>query len=236
MRINPSRSAAAAIRYVLDELLPPALRDSPLLMRPVFRSLFGADAETFLRFKECGLSMSPEEFLDTYRRSAAAMIDRPTDLNPASTERILAALRGRRVLEVGAGRGYLAERMAARGVSVTATDIDVSRAAPVAGVEYRQAWADALPFPDASFGTVVCTHTLEHVQRLGASLAELRRVASHRLIIVVPRQRPYRYTFDLHLHFFPYEFSLRGAFHAPDHATCEDVGADWFYVEDRAAR
>ena len=51
------------------------------------------------------------------------------------------------------------------------------------------------------------THTLEHVQRIDLALAELRRVAKHRLIIVVPKERPYRYSFNLHLHFFPYPWN-----------------------------
>jgi hypothetical protein len=62
-------------------------------------------------------------------------------------------------------------------------------------------------------------------------------VTKKRLIVVVPKQRPYKYTFDLHLHFFPYEHSLRTIM-GPNHGAvfCKDVGGDLFYVEDKDER
>src|SRR3546814_1539315 len=36
----------------------------------------------------------------------------------------------------------------------------------------------------------------------------LRRVARRRVIIVVPQEREYRFTFNPHLHFFPYPHSF----------------------------
>ncbi|MDZ7762755.1 MAG: methyltransferase domain-containing protein [Desulfovermiculus sp.] len=75
-------------------------------------------------------------------------------------------------------------------------------------VTFRQAELPLLPFIDQMFDTVVCTHTLEHIPDIRQAVKELRRVAKKRLIIVLPRQRPYRYTFDLHLHFFPYAWSV----------------------------
>jgi ubiquinone/menaquinone biosynthesis C-methylase UbiE len=88
-----------------------------------------------------------------------------------------------------------------------------------------------LPFGDASFDTVICTHTLEHVRNIHQAVSELRRVTGRRLIIVVPKQRPYRYTFDLHLHFFPYKsnfLTLMGN----QASVCQEIGGDIFYVED----
>jgi len=79
---------------------------------------------------------------------------------------------------------------------------------------------------------VVSTHTLEHVQHFGAALDELRRVARQRIVVVVPHQRPYRATFNPHIHFFPYKFSLL-AWTGTDHPhTLDLVGGDWLYVED----
>jgi ubiquinone/menaquinone biosynthesis C-methylase UbiE len=96
-----------------------------------------------------------------------------------------------------------------------------------------------LPFAPCAFDTVICTHTLEHVQNLTAAIDELRRVTRRRLIIVVPRQRPYRYTFDLHLHFFPYKHSLLTHLTpVPDIADrmVRDLDGDWYYQEDRHVR
>ena len=61
---------------------------------------------------------------------------------------------------------------------------------------------------------------------------ELRRVARRRLIIVVPQEREYRFTFNPHVHFFPYPHSfLRYMAPIPDRYRCESVGRDIYYVE-----
>jgi hypothetical protein len=57
-------------------------------------------------------------------------------------------------------------------------------------------------------------------------------VARQRIVVVVPHQRPYRATFNPHIHFFPYKFSLL-AWTGTDHPhTLDLVGGDWLYVED----
>lgn len=101
-------------------------------------------------------------------------------------------------------------------------------------VDFVQANIQSLPFDDAAFDTVVCTHTLEHVQDIAGAVSELRRVAARQLILVVPRQRPYKYTFDLHIHFFPYEWDVRK--HLMGHADFSTqeiscLGGDWYCCE-----
>jgi len=78
---------------------------------------------------------------------------------------------------------------------------------------------------------VTCCHVLEHVQDAEAAVRELRRVARRRLVVVVPRQREYRYTFDLHLRFFPYPSSLQQLMRRRG-ARCEVVDNDLLYVEE----
>lgn len=77
------------------------------------------------------------------------------------------------------------------------------------------------------------THTLEHVRDLVSAIRELRRVAK-RMILIVPRQRPYKYTFDLHLNFFPYPESLYFSLGKADNAETfyKDVDGDMFYMEN----
>jgi ubiquinone/menaquinone biosynthesis C-methylase UbiE len=58
---------------------------------------------------------------------------------------------------------------------------------------------------DDAFDTVISTHTLEHVQHVAAALEGIRRVARRGVVVVVPHQRPYRATFNPHIHFFPYK-------------------------------
>ena len=229
-----SRETSLRIRNLLDDGLPAFVRDSRLVMVPLLRFALGKQAREFLDFKQRAFDMTPEEFSDFYRRISGSEVHGATDLNEACADAILEAVRGRRVLEVGCGRGWLAERMAQVASEVTASDIvlsDAVRALP--GIEVRTAPAEALPWPDDSFDVVVSTHTLEHVQDLPAALAELRRVAKEHLVVVVPKERPYRYSFNPHLHFFPYPWSWQAVVGAVPGARLEDLG-DWFYVEPQA--
>ena len=229
-----SRETSLRIRNLLDDGLPAFVRDSRLVMVPLLRFALGKQAREFVDFKQRAFDMTPEEFSDFYRRISGSEVHGATDLNEACADAILEAVRGRRVLEVGCGRGWLAERMAQVASEVTASDIvlsDAVRALP--GIEVRTAPAEALPWPDDSFDVVVSTHTLEHVQDLPAALAELRRVAKEHLVVVVPKERPYRYSFNPHLHFFPYPWSWQAVAGAVPGARLEDLG-DWFYVEPQA--
>ncbi len=231
MGIRISRRWTVVVHRVLDNWLPPVLRDSTWFMYLPMRLAFGRNTRDFMTFKNDVFGYNPDEFGDLYRRVSDSGAVRETDLNEPCVERILRATKHKQVLEVGAGRGYLAGRLSEQ-TEVTACDIVLS---PLALKRYPQVtWVEGdverLPFDDHSFDTVVCTHTLEHVQNLPQAVRELRRVARKQLIIVVPRQRPYKYHFDLHTHFFPYEWSLRGAFGYQPNVVIENLH-DWYYEE-----
>lgn len=95
----------------------------------------------------------------------------------------------RRVLEVGPGRGELAERLARElGAEVVAVDqsermVDLTRAR---GVDARRGDVQDLPFPDDSFDCALAAWMLYHVPDLDRGLAELARVLrpSGRLVAV----------------------------------------------------
>jgi SAM-dependent methyltransferase len=230
-----SRNTALAVHFLLDECLPPILRDSRWFMTIPFRLLFGRHAGTFMSFKDRAHDLTNAEFRRVYEETAAVHLERPTDLNGACIKRILGDAVGR-VLEVGCGRGYLAGLVSASH-AVTACDMVIrpELAVRYPGVQFLDENLTKLSFPDHSFDTVICTHTLEHVLDLPRAIAELRRVVRQRLIVVVPKQRPYRYTFDLHLRFFPLACSVLDCF--PPMATrsdrrLENLGGDWYYLEE----
>jgi ubiquinone/menaquinone biosynthesis C-methylase UbiE len=228
-----SRRSSLWVQYILDQWVPPAIRDSRWFMAPPMRLVLRGSSREFMSFKNSVFDLSDDEFSDLYRRAGSvALLQGETDLNQPCVDAILASLVGTTVLEAGAGRGYLAGLMASSH-QVTATDIVVSGdvRAKHPDVVFQEANVERLPFPDDAFDTVVCTHTLEHVQNLPVAVRELRRVAKHRLIVVVPRQRPYKYAFNLHVHFFPYAWSLRAALGHRAGAVIRNLG-DWFYVED----
>lgn len=229
-----SRRVTTKIAFVLDELIPPLIRDARWFMWLPFRAMFGAKSGKFFGFKDKAFQMDFEEFKGTYEDTASVHIQRETDLNEACISQILENLTGDNVLEVGCGRVYLADKMAAK-TKVTACDMVISTALREkhSNIEFHEASIESLPFADNSFDTVVSTHTLEHVLDIVKAIAELRRVTKKRLIIVVPKQRPYRYTFDLHLHFFPYKWSLlafmAGTGYAQD---IQLLQGDWYYQEE----
>lgn len=103
-------------------------------------------------------------------------------------------LGGRRVLDVGCGRGELLRAAAARfECELTGVDFAAARlgaagpgARPIRLVAHDL--ARPLPFADGAFDVVFCTETLEHLKRPQACLAEIRRVLTGegRLVLSVP--------------------------------------------------
>ena len=230
-----SRNLSVKINRLLDQLIPPLLRDQKFIVKPVYRLILKDKVEFFLNFKENAFAMSEKEFIETNRSVSAVLIERKTDLNDQCFDEIMNHIVGEKVLEIGCGRGHLANEIS-KTHSVTACDIviDKSLYQRYPSLSFKEANIEHLPFADAEFDTVICTHTLEHVQNIFKAINEIRRVCRKRSIIVVPKQRPYKYTLDLHLHFFPYKHSLLALMGSGRKNICKEVGGDLLYIEDRA--
>lgn len=227
------RNVTIKFQFILDNLLPPFVRDSKVFMYVPFWLLFKDKSKIFFEFKDMNFPLSESEFGRLYDDVQDVLIKRDTDLNDECFKEILKHVKGNNVLEAGCGKCVLSRELSKKGYRVTASDIiideDMKKRNSMVSLEYAN--VEKLPFGDKSFDTVICAHTLEHVQNIYQAICELRRVTSKRLIIVVPKQRPYKYTFDLHLHFFPYKsdfLTLMGK----KESTCRIVGGDIFYVED----
>lgn len=118
-----------------------------------------------------------------------------------------AALRpGERVLDVACGTGVvtrLAARQVGAGGKVAGVDanpgmVAVARSATQAGlpVEWHEANATAMPFPDASFDAVLCQMGLQFMPDRSAALREMRRVLVRdgRLLLNMPGPTPRIFT------------------------------------------
>ncbi len=214
------------MRRLLDDYLPPVVREWRPLNRWMATKFHGPAFD--LDFKQRAFAMSPREFAGAYAAlEAGGGRYRDTDTTPAQLAAICAAASGR-VLEVGSGNGAVAEALVAGGCEVTALEVTLGSASATrarAGCTVALASLPSLPFGDAAFDTVVCAHVLEHVPDLYAAARELRRIA-RRVIVVVPRQRYYRYTVDYHLHFFPSAAPLEHLLEGRARA----IDGDWFVL------
>jgi len=107
---------------------------------------------------------------------------------------------GKRVADVGTGKGRFAISFALQGAEVYALDISremlerARRDAQTAGVQvhYLQGDAENLPYPDHSFDLVVCMETIMHVPHPGKLLRELARLVRPDGQVLVSMTNKYR--------------------------------------------
>lgn len=193
----------------------------------------GSSHSTFVDFRTQAKNLDESDLQRIYSGiSSLDALQGETDLTEDCTERLLESVVGASVLEVGCGRGYLLKLLKLQGFSVTGVDFAIQDSDFDPSIQLVEASANSLPFPDMAFDTVISTHTLEHIPDIDRALAELRRCASQRLILVLPKERPYAWGFNLHVHFFPYEYSVRNLVGIQPQSNIIDLG-DWVYIEDK---
>lgn len=228
-----NRSLTNKIRFLMDECVPAIVRDSKWFMWPFFVLAYHRlDVADIMAFKRRVWQMSEQEYDDFYSGLNSISRRRHTDINAASLVRIrteIGATAGS-VLDIGCGGGYLLRYLQESypKLSYAATDVFANHPQLV-GVDYRKGRAEALPFADKAFDVVTCCHVLEHLRDPATAVAEMKRVARHRLIIAVPRQRPYFYTLDEHIQFFQYAEQLTQLV-GLDRFRCELIDGDWLYI------
>lgn len=230
-----SRDYTNIINWVLDNIIPPIVRDSRFFMYPLFWILFKKKSDLFMSFKKNVSTIHRNKILDYYKELSDVHIKRETDLNSKSVDFILDNISGDTVLDIACGRGYLAKRITEKlNCKVVGVDFNISNELLEIhsdDLNFIEGDVTKIPFPDNSFDTVTCTHTLEHVLDIQQGIRELRRVCKRKLIVVLPKQREYKYTFDLHLHFFPYKYSVLNLMNNTK-GTCLNINNDWVYFEE----
>ncbi|HKA42202.1 MAG TPA: methyltransferase domain-containing protein [Burkholderiales bacterium] len=89
-------------------------------------------------------------------------------------------LHGRHLLEIASGTGHLAADALARGATVVGVDVAPNMVAlarqHVPGANFREGDAEALPFQDKQFDSVLCCFGLLHFARPDQALREAARV------------------------------------------------------------
>lgn len=230
------RETVNRIRFVLEEWLPPALRDSRL-MRFLFRRYWGTFIDDLEKFRMEITGLSEEAYRRIYERMPR--IQDETDNSEECLREIAARVVGPRVCDVGCGTGYLLNYLfrepSLAGIEFSGVDfiIEPQTSSRHPSIHFTAAPIERLPFADKSFDTVICTHVLEHILDVRAAITELRRVCGSRLIVVVPLEREHSFTFNPHIHFFPYPHSfLRHIIPVPRAHSYKVIGRDLLYVEE----
>lgn len=233
------RETTNRIRFVLEELLPPIVRDSRA-MRWLFRRHWGTLIDDLEDFRKHITRLTDEDYAAVYSR--LPRVQTGTDNSRLCLERIAALVRPGDVCDVGCGTGYLLRYLIetldppARRLTGVEFQIDDALRETLQNVELREAKIEALPFPDGAFDTVISTHVLEHVLDIRHAIGELRRICRGRLIVVVPLERESSFAFNPHIHFFAYPHSfLRHIIPVPEAHHMEVIGRDLLYYEDRDA-
>lgn len=230
MKLLTHRAFTNMVHFVLDQLVPPIIRDSKWFMYPFFYLAYkGKNTQKYMAFKSGYYALSPEQLEAWYHNYHSIGTERPTDLNKSSLKFIVSNIEPdcASLLDAACGRGYFLNHVQNDGISLTGIDLldDVQ----LDNAQYVKANIEALPFLEKSFDVVVSSHTLEHVLDIKKAVSELKRVAGKKIIVTVPRQRFNYYTLDLHLHFFPRKEMLINLMGIEKYE-CQSKGGDWVYV------
>ena len=229
------REVTNRIRFVLEDIVPPILRDS-FLFKSAAKLVWGKHIVDLASFRERAPFLSDQEYEDLYKHHPR--VHEGTDNSEACIQRVIKDVLGESVCDIGCGTGALLQKVREGNSNIkraVGVDFAIDDSDKLEGIEYVAAKVEDLPFADGEFDTVICTHVIEHVLDYRASIAELRRIAAKRVIIIVPREREYIYTFNPHFNFFPYTHSfLRAMQPVPQDYACEDIGRDIYYCETPA--
>jgi ubiquinone/menaquinone biosynthesis C-methylase UbiE len=207
-------------------------------MRFIYRFDDGKNTDKVIEFKKNLPFLTNEDISSYYElRRRAKSANRPMDLNSKCMELIVEQIReisGEdqiKILDAGGGRLYLAKLIYEKtGNHVTALDMQKPRDL-FEGVVFIVGDIKQMPFKNKQFDVVLCTHVLEHIRDPKDAIRELLRVTKRKLIVIMPRQREYLYSNDLHINYCPYLYNFIN-FIGLKEAHYQELGGDFVCVAD----
>lgn len=215
----------------MDDYLPGFIRNNKFFLYPLFHYWYkGKSVSYYMNFKSIAKNISEKEFADAYRNLDCIANDRETDLNSGCISYMLDNLDkdAKTVLDVGCGRGYWLNLVSGK-TNLVITGCDLYDSVNLKRGTYVRGNIENLPFEDNAFDIVTSHHTIEHVLNPEKAIIELKRITNKQLIIVTPCQKYFKYTFDLHLNFFPDEESLVSLINMENYS-CKKISGDWVYI------
>tara|TARA_A100001015_G_scaffold287900_1_gene358164 strand:+ start:3630 stop:4319 length:690 start_codon:yes stop_codon:yes gene_type:complete len=227
------RETSNFVRFIIEELIPPIIRDS-FIFTKIIKLIHRKDKLHF-QLKERIYNLDKNTYKKYYEKSSN--IHDETDLTQKCIIEIKKNILPAKVLDVGCGNGYLLDKITKKNLILFASDIKISDKAKKnfnkLKINFKEEDILDMNYKKKSFDTVICTHTLEHILDIKKAYDKLSEIAKKRLIIVVPKERPYNHTFNGHIHFFPYSWSFINLIKPKNKFKIFNIGRDFFYLEKK---
>ena len=229
------REYTNAIRFLMDELIPPIIRDSRYFMYPFFCMVYKTkkNLDRKMDFKSLSYKMTEEEYIK-FCGECSVPFKRHTNLCKSNLKLILENLKTERgrLADIGCGNGYLLKKIREINPNLELCGVDVRQDKNFTDIAFKNGNIAKLDFADNQFDIVTCTHTIEHIINVEAAFSELIRITKRTLIIVVPCQRYFYYTLDGHIQFFYKEAELMR--YLPfKNFTLTKLDGDWVYIGEK---
>lgn len=227
-----NRNIINFIRFIIEEIIPPIIRDS-ILFEYLVNFLFSSQI-LHKELKQKAIYYSQKKIKNYY--CLAKKLNNRTDNSEKIMEKIISSIKGTNILDVGCGSGYLLEKLRNKypNYKLTGTEINIKKIPKQKKLNINFVEIDILNIDKLKifYDTVICTHVLEHILDIRSAYLKLKKICKKRLIIVCPKERPYKYTFNGHLHFFPYDYSLINTLLPENKFKIMTLGRDFIFIED----
>ena len=227
-----NRETSNKIRFIIEELLPPIIRDS-FIFTYIIKKIHRSD-DLHFKLKEKIFSSKKDIYNKYYK--IESKIHNETDLSKKCIREIHKNIKGMEIIDVGCGNGYLLKSLFKKKLNLFASDVKIfstnKKEFKKLNIKYKEEQINDIKYKK-KFDTVICTHVLEHILEIEEAYKKLIKLTKHRLIIVIPKERPYNHTFNGHIHFFPYYWSFINTIKPQNSFKIFEVNRDFVYIENK---
>ena len=228
-----NREKTNKIRLILEDFLPPVLRDS-FLFNFIIKKI--TKNKTLDKLKSNILNISEKEYINLYKK--LNRVHKNSDLSQVCIDEILKNIKPNKILDVGCGDGFLLKKINKKFKNLSLTGIEMKTSTKLKkklskkNIKLIDAKIENLNKINHKYDTVICTHVLEHILDINLAYENLKKICKKRLIIIVPRERAFNHTLNAHLHFFPYTWSFINTIRPKNKFLIKDLKRDLFYLEN----